>query len=56
LRQTFGVDSDEMLALLVGKDGGVKRRAHLPVRLETLFEVIDSMPMRREEMRRDGTN
>lgn len=56
LRQTFGVDSDEMLALLVGKDGGVKRRARLPVRLETLFALIDSMPMRREEMRRDGTN
>jgi hypothetical protein len=38
--------------LLVGKDGGVKLRATRPVRAEELFALVDTMPMRRQEMRR----
>lgn len=38
--------------LLVGKDGGVKFRSARPVRAEELFALIDTMPMRRQEMRR----
>ncbi|MBS8226716.1 DUF4174 domain-containing protein [Vannielia litorea] len=38
---------------LVGKDGGIKLRSDTPIRVETLFETIDSMPMRQREMRED---
>lgn len=37
--------------VLIGKDGGVKARAS-SLDLEAIFSRIDSMPMRREEMRR----
>ncbi len=38
--------------LLIGKDGGVKKRSDQPVSLESLYSLIDSMPMRQSEMRR----
>ena len=38
-------------AVLVGKDGGEKLRATTPLTSERLFEIIDAMPMRRQEMR-----
>jgi hypothetical protein len=38
--------------LLVGKDGGVKLRSPGPVAAQELFALIDTMPMRRQEMRR----
>lgn len=38
--------------LLVGKDGGVKLRSARPVRAADLFALIDTMPMRRQEMKR----
>lgn len=37
-------------AILIGKDGGIKKRWRAPVSLEALFAVIDAMPMRRQEM------
>ncbi len=36
---------------LVGKDGGVKLKKPYPVEPNTILELIDSMPMRRAEMR-----
>ena len=52
LRQRFRVASDSpFVAVLVGKDGGVKARKTQPVSAEALFGLIDSMPMRRQEMR-----
>ena len=36
--------------ILVGKDGGVKRQDTTPVRATTIFEQIDAMPMRQQEM------
>ncbi|MFO1147588.1 MAG: DUF4174 domain-containing protein [Alsobacter sp.] len=38
--------------LPVGKDGGVKLRSERPVRAEDLFALVDTMPMRRQEMKR----
>jgi len=35
---------------LVGLDGGVKRKERLLIKKETLFQLIDSMPMRRSEL------
>lgn len=40
--------------VLVGKDFTVKFRSDEPVPAEKLFEVIDAMPMRQEEMRQAG--
>ncbi len=38
--------------LLIGKDGTEKLRSETVVSLEKLFSLIDSMPMRKAEMRR----
>lgn len=37
---------------LIGKDGSVKLQSERPVSPEKLFGLIDSMPMRRAEMKR----
>lgn len=41
--------SDEYVAWLIGKDGGVKETYKKPVSTKELFRLIDSMPMRRQE-------
>lgn len=47
------LDTPEGFAVvLIGKDGGVKRTYDRPVDPSELFAVVDSMPMRRDEMRR----
>lgn len=38
---------------LTGKDGGEKYRASKPILLQTLFGIIDAMPMRINEMRKN---
>ncbi len=43
--------ADGFAALLVGKDGGVKRTSYEPLDAADLFEQIDRMPMRRRELR-----
>lgn len=50
LRQ-LGGSSGAFRVLLIGKDGGVKRRDKAPVAPQTLFGTIDQMPMRRQEMK-----
>ncbi|MEM8510492.1 MAG: DUF4174 domain-containing protein [Bacteroidota bacterium] len=42
--------------LLVGKDGGVKYKGKYPVLAETLFALVDTMPMRQSEMKRKKGN
>lgn len=37
--------------LLVGLDGGVKQRWRSPIDAATLFQAIDAMPMRQDELR-----
>ena len=39
--------------LLIGKDGGIKYESNQYVSLIQLFELIDSMPMRQDEMQYD---
>ena len=51
LRARFEVDAAAFAVVLVGKDGGEKFRAPAPVPMPKVFEIIDAMPMRREEMR-----
>lgn len=51
LRKQFEAVND-FIFILIGKDGIVKLRAEQPVLSDNLFAMIDSMPMRKEEMRR----
>jgi hypothetical protein len=52
LRRQFEVGEGEFLLILIGKDGTVKLRSNHPVAASKIFGLIDSMPMRQEEMRR----
>ena len=51
LRRRFGVGPG-FHALLIGKDGGAKLTADAPLRPDALLQLIDAMPMRRDEMGR----
>jgi hypothetical protein len=50
IRKRLGVQRGSFQVLLIGKDGGVKLRSSEPVSMKDLFGLIDSMPMRRQEM------
>jgi len=50
IRKRLGVHTGPFQVLLIGKDGGVKLRSSEPVSMKELFGLIDSMPMRRQEM------
>ena len=50
IRKRFGLQTGTFQVLLIGKDGGVKLRSSEPVSMKDLFGLIDSMPMRRQEM------
>ena len=52
MSQQFAVSSSGFQLLLLGKDGGVKLRSST-ASLEDIFSLIDTMPMRRSEMRDD---
>jgi hypothetical protein len=47
LRRTYRLPADGFAVVLIGKDGGVKRRATDPLAVADLAQTIDSMPMRR---------
>jgi hypothetical protein len=51
LRRRFGIEAGRFTVVLVGKDGGVKMVAHRDADLQSIFNLIDSMPMRQQEMR-----
>lgn len=50
LRHAVDASSTEFGVLLIGKDGGVKLQSDEPVAAERLFALIDTMPMRQQEM------
>lgn len=50
----FEHDLAEFGVWLIGKDGSTKLAKNKPVPTEKFFGLIDSMPMRRSEMKRDG--
>lgn len=51
LRMHFGISRQKYALILVGKDGGVKLKRDNRVPLSEIFKLIDSMPMRKNEMR-----
>jgi hypothetical protein len=50
-RRRFQVDPGNFTVILIGKDGGEKLRSGKPLSINQLLDAIDSMPMRKEEMR-----
>ena len=52
LRSRYRVSADGFTVILLGRDGGEKLRRNDPVETLDLFRLIDSMPMRQQEMRR----
>lgn len=51
LRKRFGIGETERVMLLVGYDGGIKRRSSVDTDLRIFFLDIDNMPMRQAEIR-----
>jgi len=49
--QQLGQPLTGFRAVLIGKDGGVKRTETQPLAPASLFGTVDKMPMRRQEMR-----
>lgn len=54
--RALSIPKDFKGVLLVGKDGGVKLRKPFELASETIFNLIDGMPMRRSEMKRNQGN
>jgi hypothetical protein len=51
--ETLRTSRASFTVLLIGKDGGVKRRETEPTTPNSLFKTIDVMPMRQQEMRKN---
>ena len=52
LRGAYEVEEGSFALRLVGKDGGVKRQDDQVVAMDDIYDQVDSMPMRQQEMRR----
>ena len=50
LRSQFSVKRDQFRSILIGKDGTIKFDGPIPLDPCYLFGLIDSMPMRRQEI------
>ena len=53
LRDRYAVGADAFRVLLIGKDGGEKRRDMDVPDLQSIYALIDGMPMRSREMATD---
>jgi hypothetical protein len=51
VRLRFKVEPADFLVILIGKDGGEKLNSPTPVPMDRLKQLIDSMPMRKNEMK-----
>ena len=49
IRKRFNFDNFNLI--LIGKDGGVKYNNNEPVKINKIFEIIDKMPMRMQEIK-----
>ena len=50
--ENISLSSSEFRLILIGKDGGIKLNSR-KISLEEIFSLIDTMPMRQEEMLND---
>jgi hypothetical protein len=51
LRAFFEIENNEFALRLVGKDGDVKRASDTVVAMRDIYDQIDAMPMRQQELR-----
>ena len=51
LRKHFDLTQNTFALILLGKDGGIKLKRNDRVKLDEIFTLIDSMPMRKDEKR-----
>jgi Domain of unknown function (DUF4174) len=52
IHQPFGLHPPhDFRGWLIGKDGGVKHQFDQPIDPQALFRLVDTMPMRRQEMK-----
>ncbi len=51
-QKELGQSLTRFTVVLIGKDGGVKRTSAQPLPPADLFNTVDKMPMRRQEMKR----
>jgi hypothetical protein len=51
IRKRFAMRRSTFRVILIGKDGGMKLKRDSQASLEEIFDLIDSMPMRKNEMR-----
>ncbi len=54
LYESYKSQDSSFEVLLLGLDGGIKLRRHRVVTVDELYELINTMPMRRAELRRRG--
>ena len=54
MRARYSVEDNQFATVLIGKDGGEKLRRDGLMPTDTLFDTIDAMPMRRDEIRRNS--
>ena len=54
MRKEFDTTIIEFTVLLIGKDGGEKLREDEPITMDKLYDTIDAMPMRQQEIRQRG--
>lgn len=50
LRDRYRIEPGQFAAILIGKDGGEKERVDTVPDLDSIFALIDGMPMRQDEM------
>ncbi|MPW29449.1 DUF4174 domain-containing protein [Agarivorans sp. B2Z047] len=50
LRDKYKVEDNKHIAVLIGKDGHEKHRWGATTNWQEVFEIIDAMPMRKQEM------
>jgi len=53
-RSKFRVNQNKFRSILIGKDGSIKLDRSIPIDPCYLFGLIDSMPMRRQEIYNNG--
>ena len=53
LKKGLSVPPGRFMIVLIGKDGGEKIRQQSPVDLKEIFAIIDAMPMRQLEMKKN---
>jgi len=53
MHKKYKIPKNQFTIILIGLDGGEKLRQTKPLDTTTLFAIIDGMPMRRQELKKN---